>query len=337
MKKINVGIAGLGRALDYNVPFIQKLADQYKIVAVYDAYGPRTEEIAKDYGATACKSYDQMLDMEDVDLILTLTPPKFHCEYVVKGLEASKHVLTEKPMALTAEECWKMVEAAKKSGKVLAVNHNHRYNGTMAFHVISNLVKNGTIGDLIYTSAKLFSGWGGYEGSPSYVKNWERNKEYGGGALFSWGPHLTDMMLNLHGTEPLSVYAVLSAKGWEFTGDSYTNMLLRFSDDVSAHIEIDYEADQDLRQFTVQGTCGRLEFVSTGEDMLAPGSLKLYQNGEEREMELPAVPPEVIYQKLYDTIVNGAEPAIDPADIAKVIAVLEAAEKSSDGNQVIVL
>lgn len=67
------------------------------------------------------------------------------------------------------------------------------------------------------------------------------------------------------------------------------------------------------------------------------GSLKLYQNGEEREMELSAVPPEVIYQKLYDTIVNGAEPAIDPADIAKVIAVLEAAEKSSDGNQVIVL
>lgn len=337
MKRINIGIAGLGRALDYNVPFIRALDDQYKIIAVYDSYAPRTEEISKEYGAAGCASYEEMLDMADVDLVLVLTPPKFHKEYVIKGLAAGKNVLTEKPMALTAAECWEMVDAAQKSGKVLAINHNHRYNGTLAFNIIKELVENGAVGKPIYYSVALFSGWGGYEGAASYVKNWERNKEYGGGALFSWGPHLTDMILNLHGSQPLSVYAVFSSGGWEFSGDSYTNMILRFQDDVSAHIEIDYKANQDLRQFVVQGTEGLLKYESVGEDMLAAGTLKLCKDGTEVDIPPTDVSPTVIYDKLYETIVNGAPPAIVPADIAKVIAVLEAAEKSNGGNEVVTL
>lgn len=337
MKIINIGIAGLGRALDYNVPFIRELGDKYKITAVYDAHAPRTEEIAKEYAAVACASYEEMLDLPDIDLVLTLTPPQFHCEYVLKGLAAGKHVLTEKPMALTSAECWKMVDAAQKSGKVLAINHNHRYNGTLGFNVIKKMVESGAVGKPIYYSVALFSGWGGYEGAPSYVKNWERNKEYGGGALFSWGPHLTDMILNLHDAGPMSVYAVLSSKGWEFSGDSHTSMILRFQGDVSAHIEIDYKADQDLRQFVVQGTEGLLKFESIGADMLARGTLKLCRRGSEEIIQQPDVSPTVIYDKLYETIVNGTPAAIMPADIAKVIAVLEAAERSSENNEVIML
>jgi predicted dehydrogenase len=269
--------------LNFNVPFIRKLSDKYKIIAVYDAYSPRTKEIAKDYNAVACGSYEEMLAMPEVDLILTLTPPEFHCEYVIKGLEAGKNVLTEKPMSLSSAECWKMVDAARKSGKVLTVNHNHRYDGTLAFNVIKEIVNNGGVGKPIYYSVVFFSGWGGYEGSPNYVKNWERNREHGGGALFSWGPHLTDMMLNLHGSDPISVYAVLSSGGWEFTGDSYTNMTLRFKDDVCAHIEIDYKANQETREFLVQGTEGLLKFESREANMLTGGSLKLCRTAKRKK------------------------------------------------------
>lgn len=332
---IKVGITGLGRALDFTVRYALELKGRYAVSAVYDTCAEHCGKVAAKYGAVACKSYEEMLELRDVDLVLVLTPPAFHCGCTVRALEKGKHVLVEKPMALTSAECWKMLSAAKKSGKILTVDHEQRFVGTCGYPALKKAVDAGEIGRPLFCSVSYRDNWGGYGGVPHYVNSWERKKEYGGGALLSWGPHLVDMVLNLFGSNPLSVYSVLSSRGWEYSGDSYSNLTLRYVGGVAAQIEMDYKATVRRTRFSVQGSGGMIEY--SGPHPMFDGKVTLYNGQSAREIPVSGVPKTYIYEKLADAIETGCRPAVDPFDAADTIAVLEAALVSDEKNVVMPL
>lgn len=149
------------------------------------------------------ETYDSIKDNPDIDIIYVVLPNNMHAEYTIRGFEASKHVISEKPMAITVEDCDKMIAAGKKAGKQLSIGyrlHFEPYNLEM--------VRLGT--QKIYGDVKKISGGFGFRAGPS---QWRLTQKYaGGGPLMDVGIYVIQGMCYTSGMEPIAVTAVEGEK-----------------------------------------------------------------------------------------------------------------------------
>lgn len=144
---INIGIIGCGRIAQVrHIPEYDQNPDA-RIYGVYDINEERSQEIAAQYGAVSYKSYEDLLNEDAIDAVSICTANHSHCEISIKALKAGKHVLCEKPMAVTYEECRAMVKAAEETGKYLMVGQQERL---FPIHVkAKELLQSGIIGDVL--------------------------------------------------------------------------------------------------------------------------------------------------------------------------------------------
>lgn len=189
---IRVAVAGCGRIAQ--VRHLPEYAqnEQVKIMAVYDKNLERVKEVAAIYGAKAYTSYEELLANPEIDAISICTANAAHYEMTVRALEAGKHVLCEKPMAVTLDQCIKMVEKAKKCGKFLMIAHNQRI---ARGHVeAKKLIDAGKIGRII--TFRTTFGHGGPEGwviNPKNVWFFDKSTSFLG-AIADLGIHKTDLI-----------------------------------------------------------------------------------------------------------------------------------------------
>ncbi|WP_442752385.1 Gfo/Idh/MocA family protein, partial [Bacillus wiedmannii] len=120
MIKLRIGIIGTGGiAKGRHIPAFVKLHEYCTITAIHDRNIERAKQTAETYNIPyVFETYEEVF--KEVDAVCICTPNKFHAEISIAALQAGKHVLCEKPMALTATECEQMIESAKNSGKKLA-------------------------------------------------------------------------------------------------------------------------------------------------------------------------------------------------------------------------
>ncbi|MFD0829264.1 Gfo/Idh/MocA family protein [Neobacillus sp. M.A.Huq-85] len=236
MSKLRIGIIGTGGiAVTRHIPTFLQLSETTTIVGVYDVDHARAEQIASQFNSfKVYRSYQEMLG--DVDAIVICTPNKFHAEITIAALEAGKHVLCEKPMALTVAECQQMESAAKKSGKVLAVAYHYRFMKEAL--AAKNIIEAGEIGNPLVVRVQALRrrkvpGWGVFT-----------NKELqGGGSLIDYGCHLLDLALWLMGdVEPIevsgTVYNALSKTAGQVNQwGSFDHQTFNVDDHVSAYIK----------------------------------------------------------------------------------------------------
>jgi len=144
---INIGIIGCGKiAQKRHIPEYLENIDA-SIVGFYDLNKARAEEIAETYGGTAFDSIDVMLADPNIDAVSVCTANYTHAAITIQALHAGKHVLCEKPMATTIEDCQAMVDAAQRTGKVLVIGQNQRLTKT---HMKARqMIRNGEIGEII--------------------------------------------------------------------------------------------------------------------------------------------------------------------------------------------
>jgi len=117
-----------------------------KLVAVSDLLDERLKWAQEKYGVETYKDYRELLKRDDIDVVSVCTPDFTHVELAVRALEAGKHVLVEKPMALKLEDCDAIIKAAKKNGRMLSVNHCLRVSPL--FTKVKELTEDGTIGNI---------------------------------------------------------------------------------------------------------------------------------------------------------------------------------------------
>jgi predicted dehydrogenase len=125
---IGIGIIGTGGISREHAAAYRGLAGQARLVAVADIDQQRAQAAAAGWGAAhAFTDYRELLDLQEVEAVSVCTFNRAHCAPTVAALEAGKHVLVEKPMATTTEEASRMVEAARRSGKLLMVEMKWRF------------------------------------------------------------------------------------------------------------------------------------------------------------------------------------------------------------------
>lgn len=178
MKKYKVILIGAGGRGTAYVRFMKQMPDKYEIVGVAETIRSRRENIQKmfDLPEEACfEGYDQILSqprMADIAIIATMD--EMHTEPALRAIELGYHILLEKPVAQTPEECIAIAQAAQKKGVSVLVCHVLRY--TPFYKKVKQLVRNGVIGDIM--SAIAVEGVGDMHQSHSFVRgDWRREAE----------------------------------------------------------------------------------------------------------------------------------------------------------------
>jgi predicted dehydrogenase len=275
VKKIGVGIIGSGGiAQGAHLPGYKALeTDGVKIVAVADAVEATAKAAAEKFDVPhRFTDYRKLLAMDEIDAVSVCTPNFLHKQPTIDALNAGKHVLVEKPLAMNAQEGREMVEAARKTGKKLQVGFMNRF--TSQTQALKRFIDAGDMGDIYYARAQALR----RRGIPGWGVFTQKDKQ-GGGPLIDIGVHILDLTLYLMGhPKPTHVsgiaYTKFGTRGdvlglmgqWDpkiFTVEDFAVGLVRFENGASVVLESSFVANMEQQDlFTTQlfGTEGGCQF-----------------------------------------------------------------------------
>lgn len=189
--KIKIGIIGCGGiANGKHMPAYKGLPDEAEMVAFCDIIPERAEKANKDYADGKGKvftDYHELLK-EPIDAVCVCTPNISHSEITVAALDAGKHVICEKPMAINYEQAKAMLDAKERSGKVLTIGYQNRYRPEVSY--LKQEAEKGTFGEIYFARAKALR----RRAVPTWGVFLDEEKQ-GGGPLIDIGTHSLDMTL----------------------------------------------------------------------------------------------------------------------------------------------
>ena len=195
MSQLNVGLVGFGLAgRTLHAPLIA--ASGMRIAAVVTRQVDAV--LASFPDAQVKSSIEALLEVRELDLVVIVSPNRWHYSQALLALEAGKHVVVDKPLAISAAEGAALGAAAERARRKLGVFHNRRWDSD--FLTLQTLLAAGTLGEPQLFRAR----WDRYR--PEVVVRWRERKEAGAGVLFDLGSHLIDQALCLFG-EPEWVQA----------------------------------------------------------------------------------------------------------------------------------
>jgi predicted dehydrogenase len=280
-----------------------------------------------------------LLDDAEVDLVVVSTPPNTHAAWASRALAAGKHVVLEKPMALTSAECDGVISQAAEAGRLVVVYQNRRFDPD--YRALRGVVQAGRLGEVFHLESFV----GGYGHPCNY---WHSDAAVSGGAIFDWGSHVLDQVLDLMPGEVQHVTAAAHKRRWhDVTNADHARVTLRFTDGREAEFVHSDLAAALKPKWLVLGTHGalvgswRTEKVVTrtaigtlAEDVLAPADspaeLTLHApDGSLTQLAVPPAPPATFHRELADHLHRGLPMTVRAEHSRRVVAIMEAAEQSA--------
>ena len=334
MQKLRVGVAGLGRAFQVMAPAL-RLDPRVELIGGCDPR-PGAEVPGKSF-----PSVEALCSSPDIDVVYVATPHQFHAEHACLAAQHGKHVLVEKPMALSLEECRRMIGAARQAGVQLVVGHSHSFD--LPIKKTRELIRSGRFGKLRMITALNFTDFLYRPRRPE-----ELDTARGGGAVFNQAAHQVDIVRMLSQERISSVrahagnwdaarptegaysallgfedgaFATLAYSGYaHFDSDELMGWVgemgqkkdpaqygaaRRTLDDRNKYAPRKAEAPSHHQHFgLVIASCERADLRPL------PGGVMIYADAEKRLAPLP--PPKVprveVIDELYDSAVNDKPP-----------------------------
>ncbi|GHT73630.1 oxidoreductase [Spirochaetia bacterium] len=256
---IHVGIVGGGNIARFHIEAFLKFPERCTITALCDISPERCREQIEKYGLTGAAifaSLEEMLKVakngHPVDLVSICTPPFSHAEMTIQCLSAGLHVITEKPMAVSLEECDAMIAAAQKSGKVFSVVAQNRFLDPIAN--LKRTLDSGKIGRVLHAQADSYW-WRGR----SYYDLWWRGtwEKEGGGCTLNQSIHHIDMLGWMLGL-PRQISAVLGNLSHTNSEMEDISIAVFIYDDMLAQVTSSVIHHGEEQQLIVQGEKARI-------------------------------------------------------------------------------
>lgn len=339
MKK-RLAIVGYGGQGAWHATWAQK-SDVIELAGIFDISEKRVNA-ARDLGIHVYASREELLSDKSVDIVLCATPNDSHKEIVIDALSHGKHVVCEKPVALSVADFDEMCDAANKSGKIFTVHQNRRYD--VDYLAMQSIVNSGEIGDVVNIESRIH----GSRGIPS---DWRCHKPQGGGMILDWGVHLIDQMLRLIPEKIVKVYCETTNITTNEVDDGF-NLHLTFKSGKRATVEVGTYNFLPLPRFYMQAKNGtamiedwqkktrvaKLKAWCEKEVLpvqTAAGITKTMAPRDEitldfYEIERPVSDVHDFYRNLVASISKEAEIFVKLAEVRRVLLVMEAAFASSE-------
>jgi predicted dehydrogenase len=353
-KPLRVAIIGYGLAgAVFHAPLIASTPGM-QVAAIVTNNAGRQKQARRDFpDAEVLSTWEQIWHNPSLyDLVVVATANRAHVPLGLAAMDAGLPVVIDKPMAGSVKDAERLIEASKKTGKLLTVFQNRRWDGD--FLTLRQLI----VGDLLGTITRFESRFDRYRAVPR-PDIWRESGavEDVGGLLFDLGSHLIDQALQLFG-QPVSVYAEVEKRrpGAQVDDDSF--VALRFASNVHAHLWMSVVARNPGARFRVSGLRGTYE--KWGLDPQEPalvagmrpgdagwgleprerwGHLSADIGGVHVDGAVETLPGayERYYALLRDALLVGDPPPVDPADAVASLRVIEAARESAREGKVVML
>ncbi|UCH88303.1 MAG: Gfo/Idh/MocA family oxidoreductase [Thermoplasmata archaeon] len=236
---LNIGVIGVGSMGQNHARIYSEIGN---LIGLADENKETCTGIAEKFKTNWYTDYKQFLKNPELDAVSIATPSSTHLEIGLAAIEAGKHILVEKPLALTIEDAQKIVDAAKAQGLTLAVGHVERYNPII--DVTKNVLENKQFGDLISISSRRVSSF------PARIKDV--------GVIMDLGIHDIDVLRYLVAEKVINVFALAGATGNSSGGkdmEDHASILLDFESDISGFIEINWLTPMKVRKVSL--TCSK--------------------------------------------------------------------------------
>ena len=246
---LKIAIVGTGIIANSHIKAINKLEDVI-LVAVCDINEEKAKLYSDTCGVPYVLDYKELINKFDFDAVILNLPHGLHCEVSEFFLNSGKHVLVEKPMANSVEECERMIAAAERNGKKLGVAHIQRY--FPAIQAVKRIYESGELGKLcMYTECRCNDYF--TESRPRWFLD---KKMAGGGIAFNLGAHAFDKLLTvMEGAKIVSVDAQCGNLVNDFNVEGHSQIFAKFDNGVSACITLSGYAftDYDAHFFFTNG------------------------------------------------------------------------------------
>lgn len=362
-KKLRVGIIGTGWIADAHMTSYKKMPD-VEIVAGADLIPGKAEAFFKKHGIENVKCYPshkELIDNEKLDAVSVCTYNCQHAEPTIYALNHGVNVLLEKPFTVTTEEAIEVIKAEKKSGKVLSIGFQPRFDANMK--MIKKIVESGELGKIYY----IQTGGGRRRGIPTPFGTSFIEKDKGGiGALGDIGCYSLDMVLNAIGyPKPLTVSGYKSdffgknPKTYTESGrpaeyadifgvDDFAAAFVRLEGGIVLDFRIAWAMNINTPGDTIiLGTEGGLRIPSTDcWNGTTGGPMTIYKNvaGQQTETVIPLVhdnDPSTLFDRkirsFLDAVKNGGKAPVPSSQILYNQAIIDGIAKSYDAGKEIEL
>jgi predicted dehydrogenase len=331
-----VGVLGTGIIIrDFHMLTLQN-NPHIQVVAAGNLHPESLERLVKRFDIP--KAYTDFADMAcdpEIDAVVIGLPNYLHAPVTIQMLEAGKHVLCEKPMAMSVIEAEQMIGASQRTGRKLMIGYMWRFDKEILW--LRDLVSSGKLGKIF--KAKSHAVWL-HAGPP--LESWAvQHKFAGGGALADMGVHSIDTLRFVLGKRPTKVFANMGAHFEHIELDDTATLLLEFEEGMAALIEAGWY------HLYADGLEGYTQIYGTkGYARVLPSELRMHINGvwsvtkpdmplRQQQCDLPMY--QAMMDHFVDSILNDTEPSPGGIEGLWDMRVLEAAYRSAEINQAVTI
>lgn len=341
MKKLKIALIGCGRISYKHVEGITQNNKEIELVAVCDVVKSNARNKRDQYIKALADSvdvkvyvnYKEMIEEVDIDIIAIATESGYHCEIAEYCMNKGKHVIVEKPMALSTQDADSMIECGKKNNVKLCISHQNRFNKPI--QKLRDAIEENRFGKLVNGTARTLwnRNMGYYEKAP-----WRGTWELDGGTLMNQCIHNIDLLQWMMGGVIDSVYAQCDTFLRDIEGEDYGAIIIRFKNKAIGIVEGSACVyPENLEEtLSVFGETGTVVIGGIAVNKIETWKFADNINNEEEILKRQQENPDSVYgfghtplyKDMIDAINNGREPLINGEEGKKAMSIILAAYKS---------
>ena len=329
-RKLGYAIVGLGSyGLGRIIPQFQN-CQHSRLVALVSGDPAKARKVAQEYGVPergiySYNDFDRIRDNPDIDIVYICLPVFMHAEYTIRAAQAGKHVMCEKPMAVSSAECEQMIAACRKAGKKLMIGYRSRFEPHNVEAI--RLARAGAIGTIRY-----FRSEHGFVAGDA--NTWRMKKaQSGGGSLMDIGIYALQAARYMTGEEPVAVFAKETTNRSDPRFREVEDMIdfqLEFPSGAIGSCMSMYSANRN--QFVLMGDKGRIEL----EPATAYSGQRMWV-GQERSDKTEVKPPPGPYANQWvgqldhmaQCVLQNREPLVPGEEGLRDLRIIEAVYRSA--------
>ena len=340
----NTAVVGYGYAGRAFHSYLVGLADGLNLYAIATRNDERRAAAREAYPNTQIyQTIDEVIADDKIDLVVLATPHYTHAELAIKAMDAGKHVVTDKIIAMNTAEADAMIAASERNNVMFSVFHNRRWDWD--YLTVKKVIADGLLGTpyLFQVAIMRYGAPGGWRGV----------KSQSGGILYDWPAHFVDQALQFVQVPVQSVFCDIHYNTkWDTDIGNYANLIIKFENDVRYQIEIgNLSKAEKPRWYVVGDEGGLIKYgLDPQEGPMRDGDIDAAEEnpanyakvwteagGERRELVVESVRStwKSYYQNIADVLNKGAELVVKSEEMRKVMQVYDAAMQSAETGQTV--
>lgn len=316
MKQTNVGVIGVG-SMGYNHVRIYSELENANLVAISDMVRGTLDKVSKEFNTVGYVDYDNILQIDDIELVNICVPTVFHHDVVMRAIEAGKNVLVEKPIASKLNEAEEMIKAAEDAGVTLATGHVERFNP--AVRVAKKLIDEGAIGEVVTANSKRLGPF------PPRIRDV--------GVAIDLAIHDIDIFNYLFNSRANTVFANMSSKLKNCEFEDHAEIMTKYDSGVLSILETNWLTPYKKRQLNITGIDGIIS-VDYGNQ-----TVTLFKENNQVE-DIKVENKEPLKEELrsfVDCVQNNTPPEVSGKDGYEALRIVDAAMTSSKDKRLVYL